>query len=67
MVDEKPLRGDEDEYRTEQATPDVAPSGDPLQPESPAASSQPWLIVGVVLLAVFVVVLIVAVLVPALR
>ena len=67
MVEEKPLRGDEDEYRTEQATPDVAPSGDPLQPESPAASSRPWLVVGVVLLAVFVVVLIVAVLVPALR
>jgi hypothetical protein len=64
-----PLRRPEDEpYRTEQATPEVAPSGDPLQPEasSPATASPPWIVVGLVLLAVFVGILLYAVVFPAL-
>lgn len=69
MTYEQPLEPDEDEYRTRQASPDVAPSGDPLEPETPgpAGGSQPWLLVGLVLLAVFVAVLALAVVVPALR
>jgi len=69
MANEKPLRPDEDEYRTSQVTDDVAPSGDPLEPESsgPASGSQPWLIVGLVLLAVFAGTLLFALVLPAIR
>jgi hypothetical protein len=65
---EQPLRPDEDEYRTPQASPDVAPSGDPLEPEAstPVAGSSPWLIIGVVLLVVFVGALVWAVVLPLL-
>lgn len=65
---EPPLRPDENEYRTRQATPEVAPSGDPLEPETtaPAADSRPWLMVGMVLLGIFVVVLLYAIVLPAL-
>lgn len=68
MTNERPLRPDEDEYRTEQVTPEVAPTGDPLEPESSAApaDSRPWLIVGMVLLGVFVVLLLYALVLPAL-
>ena len=68
MAYEKPLRPDEDEYRTPQVTPDVAPSGNALEPESasPGAGSQPWVILGLVLLAVFAGILAFAVILPAL-
>lgn len=69
MSHQQPLRPDEDEYRTAHATPDVAPSGDPLEPESPnpAESSPPWIAIGLVFLVAFVVVLVWAVLLPAIR
>lgn len=68
MANEKPLRPHEDDYRTDQASPDVAPSGDPLEPESanPATGSSPWLVIGIVLLAVFAGLLVYAVVLPAL-
>jgi hypothetical protein len=68
VTNDRPLRPDEDEYRTEQATPEVAPSGDPLEPESaaPGSDSRPWLMVGMVLLGIFVVLLVYAVVLPAL-
>ncbi len=68
MASHQPLRPNEDEYRTGQASPDVAPSGDPLEPETPtvAASSPPWIVIGLVLLAIFAVVLVWAVVLPAL-
>jgi hypothetical protein len=67
VTHQQPLGPDEDEYRTEQATSEVAPSGDPLEPEAPAASSQPWLIVALVLLAIFVGALVWAIVLPAIR
>jgi hypothetical protein len=66
VTHQQPLGPDEHEYRTEQASPDVAPTGDPLEPESPAAGSQPWMVVAIVLLVVFVVALIGAVVLPLL-
>jgi hypothetical protein len=68
VTNDRSLRPDEDEYRTEQATPEVAPSGDPLEPESaaPGSDSRPWLMVGMVLLGIFVVLLVYAVVLPAL-
>jgi hypothetical protein len=69
VTHEPRLRPDEQEYRTEQASPDVAPSGDPLEPESaaPGTDARPWLIVGLVLLAIFAGLLLYAVVLPALR
>jgi hypothetical protein len=66
---QQPLGPDEQEYRTEQATPDVAPGGDPLEPEEshPAAGSPPWLVLGLVLLAVFVGLIVLALAVPLAR
>jgi hypothetical protein len=68
VTNDSPLRPEEDAYRTEQATPEVAPSGDPLEPESaaPGSDSRPWLMVGMVLLGIFVVLLVYAVVLPAL-
>ena len=68
MTTDRPLRPEDDAYRTEQATPEVAPSGDPLEPESAAlgSDSRPWLMVGMVLLGIFVVLLVYAVVLPAL-
>lgn len=69
MTYEQPLRPDEDEYRTPQVSPDVAPTGDPLEPEASTevAGSRPWMALGLVLLLVFVAVLAWAILLPALR
>ena len=68
MDSNAPLRPDERDQRAEHASADVAPSGDPLQPESASAAtgSSPWLILGVVLLVVFVGLLLYAVVLPAL-
>jgi hypothetical protein len=66
MTHESPLRPDEDEYRTEVASPDVAPRGDP--DDAGAATegevARPWIIVGLVLLAVFLGILAYAVVLP---
>ncbi|MFL5679881.1 MAG: hypothetical protein ACJ77B_04710 [Chloroflexota bacterium] len=69
MANEKPLRPDEDEYRTPAASPDVAPTGDPLEPGSATSgeSSPPWIVIGLVLLVVFAAILVWAVVFPALR
>jgi hypothetical protein len=68
MAHQQPLRPDEDEYATEVVSPDVAPAGDPL--ETGAATerevSQPWITVGLVLLAIFLAILAWAVLSPLL-
>ena len=68
MANEKPLAPPDDDYRTEQASPDVAPSGDPLEPEAanPATGAPVWLVVGVVLLLIFAGLLVYAVVLPAL-
>ena len=68
MANEKPLRPDELDQRATQASPDVAPSGDPLEPESSSAAtgSSPWLIIGLVLLSIFVALLVFAVVLPGL-
>lgn len=68
MTYQQPLRPDEDEYRTTQASPDVAPSGDPLEPETttPGSSAPPWIAIGLVLLAIFAALLVYAVVLPAL-
>jgi hypothetical protein len=67
MDSKAPLRPDERDQRATQASPDVAPGGDPLEPESsaPGSDSQPWLVLGLVLLAVFVGILIFALVLPA--
>ena len=68
MAYQQPLEPHELDQRAHQATEDVAPSGDPLEPESssPATGSSPWLIVGLVLLGVFAALLVYAVVLPAL-
>jgi hypothetical protein len=60
------LDRDERAYRTEQSTSEVAPSGDPLEPESGAAGAdaRPWMVIGLVLLAVFALALAWAVILP---
>jgi hypothetical protein len=67
MAYQQPLEPDELDQRAGQSTEDVAPSGDPLEPESasPATGSSPWLVVGLVLLAVFAALLVYAVVLPA--
>ena len=67
MAHEKPLGPDEDDYRTPAASPDVAPGGNPLEPGSATAgeSSPPWIVIGIVLLAVFAAILLWAVVQPA--
>ena len=67
MTYQQPLKPDELDQRASQQTEDVAPSGDPLEPESSSAatSSSPWLIVGLVLLGVFAALLVFAVVLPA--
>jgi hypothetical protein len=67
MAYQQPLEPDELDQRASQAAEDVAPSGDPLEPESanPATGSSPWLVVALVLLAVFAALLVYAVLLPA--
>lgn len=62
----QPLRPDEGEYRTEIVSPDVAPDGDALEPGAAAERevSQPWITVGLVLLAIFLAILAWAVLSP---
>lgn len=69
MAYQQPLGPDEQEYRTEQASGDVAPDGDPPEPGSATRGevARPWLVVGLVLLAVFVALLVFAVVLPALR
>jgi len=69
MTDDRPLAPDEEEYRTDVATHEVAPSGDPLRPESPSAvtSSPPWIVVGLVLLVIFLAILASAVVLPLVR
>ena len=68
MSPQQSLGPDEEEYRTGQASPDVAPAGDPLEPGAATEGerSPGWLIVGLVLLAVFVALLGYAVVLPAL-
>jgi hypothetical protein len=61
VTNEPPLRPDEDEYRTEQATTEVEP-----ETPNPAAGSPPWVVIGVVLLVIFAALLAWAVLLPAL-
>jgi hypothetical protein len=67
MASQQPLEPHELEQRTSQATEDVAPAGDPLEPESAGAAtgSPPWLVVGIVLLVVFAGLLVYAVVLPA--
>ena len=67
MAYQQPLEPHELDQRASQQTEDVAPSGDPLEPESSSAAtgSSPWLIVGLVLLGVFVALLVFAVVLPA--
>jgi hypothetical protein len=67
MAYQQPPEPDDLEQRTTQATEDVAPSGDPLEPEStgPATGSPPWLVVGIVLLVIFAGLLLYAVVLPA--
>ena len=59
--DRQPSYPDDDEYRTEQATREVTDESGTV-----AESSSPWLLIGVALLAIFIVALIWAVLLPAL-
>ena len=68
MTYQQPLEPHEVDQRASQVSPDVAPSGDPLEPEStnPATGAPPWIILGLVLLAVFAGVLIYAIVLPAL-
>jgi hypothetical protein len=61
MVNESPLRPDEDEYRTEVATDEVT-NGD-----STVGSAPPWIAIGLVLLIVFLALLAYAVVLPLLR
>ncbi len=61
MTYQNPLRPDEGEYRTEQATTEVEP-----ETSNPATGSPPWLLIGVVLLVIFAALLEGAVLLPAL-
>ena len=67
MTYQQPLEPDELDQRASQQTEDVAPSGDPLEPESSSAAtgSSPWLIVGLVLLGIFTALLVFAVILPA--
>ena len=67
MAYQQPLEPDELDQRAAQSTEDVAPSGDPLEPESasPATGSSIWLVVGIALLALFSALLVYAVVLPA--
>jgi hypothetical protein len=67
MAGENPLGPDEQAQRVSQASPDVAPEGDPLEPEStgPGSGAPAWLLLGVALLIVFAVLLLYAIVLPA--
>jgi hypothetical protein len=67
MAYQQPLEPDELDQRASQSTEDVAPTGDPLEPESagPGTGSSPWLIVGLVLLVIFAALLVYAIVLPA--
>jgi hypothetical protein len=69
MASQQPLEPQERDQRATQASPDVAPSGDPLQPEeaSAASGSPPWIVIGLVLLAILAGILLYAIVFPALR
>lgn len=68
MTHQQPLRPDEDEYRTAIVSPDVAPDGDPLEPGAATEQqgARPWIVVGLVLLAIFLAILAYAVVLPLL-
>ena len=66
MAYQQPLEPHERDQRATQANADVAASGDPLEPESasPAQGSPPWVVLGLVLLAIFAAILAYAIILP---